>query len=167
MNKDRVLAVLFLLFALESCAKSSSDTFDIEEYRILKIGEDDGYPYVKVYVNKVDSSWKMKDIYWDSVYTNHISRMFFHDSVAEGPFYGFVQGRLSRQGRYKNGKRDGEYLTFSDGRLIARSFYKEGRRTGEWLEYDQNGEVRKKTLYSSNGEMIETIEYKAQHGRRI
>ena len=91
------------------------------------------------------------------------------------PFTGNSIGR--KQGKVKEGKRDGEWLTYyHEGQLSTKNTYKEGKLHGESLMYNKNGTIYSKShykdgkldgdwFYYTNGELRVKGYYK--DGKRI
>lgn len=157
---SRLVSILFFCSGwFLSCAQADSCSYHPQNYRIVNIGEDDGFPFVKVYICDRDSTRKMKEIYFDSTYTTLGSRVYYLNNKGHGPFQIFSGKKLYREGSFLNGNYHGERKTYRDGVLFQKAYFDNGIKVGQWIEYDSNGKVRRMTNYNSNGEMQEDVRF--------
>lgn len=147
---------ILVLFVNVSCSQQSSgdQAFSESDFTFQKRGEDSGYPYVVTYVNKSDSSLVMKQVYFDSLYSILLSKIYYHHGVANGPYAFYLDGKVHTDGTNVNGRRHGKRTTYKDGRVVQEAYFKDGLKTGIWIEYDLAGRVIKKTYHDENGNVL-------------
>lgn len=152
--------ILFLPFISCSQTKDSS-IYNESNYIEKKRGEDDGYPYVILYVNRYDTTYRFKkNFMFDSTQLgNSYSKTFYYKDVPAGPFESMVYGEISQRGTFKNGRYDGEKLSFTNGKLTQKAYFKAGKKIGIWEKYDIKGKLLKKTTYDNRGKIIKEEEF--------
>jgi antitoxin component YwqK of YwqJK toxin-antitoxin module len=137
-----------IFIPLSSCGQQrKNDPFNKEHYKEIKRGEEDKYPYVVVFNNKLDTNYKLKTIYLDSTYQEILFENFFKNDIPEGPYFSYSGGKIYQSGYYKNGKHDGIRITYRKNKIIQKAYFNNGVKVGTWIEYGSNGEVIKKTVY--------------------
>jgi antitoxin component YwqK of YwqJK toxin-antitoxin module len=158
MTNMKFMLFIVLVIPLASCSQTINNSFfDESNYKEIKRGRDEVYPYVIVYVNKSDSNYILKKNYlFDSTYQgNTYGKTFYYRGVANGPFESIIGGKISQKGVFKNGNYDGERLYFTEGgRLSQRAFFKNGVKFGTWEEYNEKGKLIKKIKFDENGKIL-------------
>ena len=155
--------LLILLIPSISCSQSDKNlSFKEGDYIEIKRGADEGYPFVIVYANKVDTNYKLKKIFFfDSTYLGDTyAKTFYYKGREEGPFESIIAGKMSQKGTFKNGKYDGERLHFTEGILTQKAYFTDGVKTGTWEQYDEDSKLIKKTTYNKSGSIIKGENYK-------
>ena len=157
MSKKNNWILIVLFIPLISCSQGSNKSFFQEaDYIELKRGSEEEYPYVIVYVNRLDNNYKLKkNFFFDSTYMgNTYAKTYYFKDVAEGPFESIIHGQLSQKGAFKNGKYDGERLHFTEGKLTQKAYFKDGKKSGVWEQYDENGKLITRIKYDQNGNIV-------------
>lgn len=153
----KTILILLLLFPFACFGQVvDSSWFDRKDYVEKKRGDDDGYPFVIVYVHQKDTSLVLKRNYiFDSTYEgNTYHETFYYKGEPEGPWRSVINGQVGAMGFYKNGHRAGERLRYEDGVVTRRSWFDStGAKTGTWEEYDNKGKLVSATIYEEGGKM--------------
>jgi antitoxin component YwqK of YwqJK toxin-antitoxin module len=141
---------------LMACSQPNKKSFLYEmDYKEIKRGADEGCPNVIVYVNKLDTNYKLKkNFFFDSTYSgNTFAKTFYFKNLAEGPFESVVFGQISQKDFFKNDKYDGERLYFTEGILTEKAHFKDGRKSGTWEYYNEEGKLIKKVISDEKGDI--------------
>lgn len=178
---------LFLLLAsvLPMLSHSQSNTTQLyteSNYVMISQGldaENSNQLYFIKYKNTQDTSYTLKKVYADSLYTQLLSKAFYKLNVLDGPFYGYaldssrvqplarfpnslVEEALANYptdtivvtGYYKNGKLLGERQTHRGSNLVQQAGFTNGVRTGEWKDFNSQGQLKRKIIYNNKGRKI-------------
>lgn len=159
INRSFVLAICILI-CLTGCTQVSTNCkYDISSYYLYSRGGDKQFPFVFSYRNVKDSNCSYKEIYFDSAYTKLISKSFFYNNVANGPYVSYSNGKLFIEANFKNGKIDGKRITYEDGRVSREAYFKDGIKIGLWIEYNKFGKIIRRTKYDNSGNLVSDLRY--------
>jgi len=152
--------IIIVLLPSFSCGHPKKDEVYIESnYVKVKHGRDSIYPYIILYQNRIDTNYSRREIFFDSNYTQPLSKFFYYKNVLEGPFFIYVNGSISMKGQYKQGKKDGVRLTYEDGKVQQKAYFKDGIKTGTWEEYNVKGKLIRKTTYDKKANVIDDTKF--------
>lgn len=157
------MKISFLLIAfLTSFPFLSFAQYNESQYSQISRGEDPQNlddPFVIVYKNNANPSYRLRKVYADSAYTELLSKTFFKDSLPEGPYISYYKDSVAMQGTFKNGQWDGEWLTYREGQLLLKAYYTEGVKTGTWEEYTPQGGLKRRITFNDAGEIVSDTKY--------
>jgi antitoxin component YwqK of YwqJK toxin-antitoxin module len=154
----KVLLLFILLSVGCSTQNSKPDIHNEENYYEINRGKE-GKLNVIVLQFKYDSSYTIKKIYPDSLYSDSAFLMikhFFHRNTLDGPWENYSDGILTGKGTMKANKYHGEQLRFSkNGVLTSKSYYDIGIRVGVWeYFYHSTGKIFKRVYYDTKGKFV-------------
>jgi hypothetical protein len=160
----------------------SSQLFNESNFTLLGQGPDmanAGQLYAIRYRSTVDTSYTLKKVYSDSAFSQLLSRAFYKGNVLDGPFYGYALDTSRTQplarfpgmlvedalkvypvdtitvrAYYKNGKLVGERLTSRGNNTAQQGNFTNGVKVGVWKDFNQQGQMRRKTTYNNRGRKI-------------
>ena len=62
----------------------------------------------------------------------------------------FAGGKLSAQGRFKNGKQVGVWMRYyNNGELWDQGNYDDGKKVGEWKEFNKAGALKQRKVFKA------------------
>ncbi len=166
--KPRLL-FLFLLFSVTATAQISiltpiadSILYNVQNY--LPIGglqRQNDITYAIFYKNRLDTSYKMKQLFLDSSMSKKVSKMFYHNGKPNGPYEAYDMDKIQAKGNYKEGVLDGQRLTyFNSGTVMERAQFVNGKRSGIWEYYNFQGGLRRRITYNILGQILLDQQFK-------
>lgn len=158
-NYNLLIGIGLLVLSHESCSQQRGEFYNESNYVYSRKGWDQDYPYIITFLNKSDTNWSLKKVYFDSGYSKIISSTFFYKNIGNGPFVTYVNDKIYRQGYYNEGKWDGERITYTEGVITQKAFFNKGVKIGAWIEYDVKGKITRKTIYDDKGNITQDISY--------
>lgn len=181
----RLLLLIFLVYSLPILFYGQSNPaqlFNESNYVMTNQGLDTASAnqlYAMKYRSSLDSSYTLKKLYSDSLYTQLLSKAFYKGNVLDGPYFGYaldssrtqplarfpnmlVEDALAMypvdtitiRAYYKNGRLIGERLTYKGEKMVQQGNFTNGVKVGVWKDYNVQGTVRRKTTYNNRGRKI-------------
>ncbi len=147
MKKISIFIIVFL--TLHSCTNNNSEILPCN----LEVQNNITYNNGKKY------SGTCNIFYNDSILWK--TRTYKRGRETKEVSYYIVGGNIEYIGNKKNGKIHGDFVSYyTNGEISIQGKLKMGKYIGEWNYYDDDGSLNKILNYSSEGDLIDSLNYK-------
>ncbi|WP_280747769.1 toxin-antitoxin system YwqK family antitoxin [Parabacteroides sp. PF5-9] len=144
MKKSILLLIILCGFFMPDL--SAQNEFNIEEITVINLGDGRYLHRRKSDDKPIDGERRIID-----GRRSEYKLATFKDGLYDGKYQHFKYNKLTEEGTYKEGRKDGIFKEYtSDGvTLKNQKSYKEGKTDGLWISYYTNGEPEREKNYKN------------------